>query len=470
MSGAVRLLVEHLTSDRSGTSVDPWFWLLGAVAVALGLFTALRYYWVTRLGERIVADLRKSVYGHILTLDPAFFIATRTGEVLSRLTTDIQIIENLLATSASIFLRNTLILIGALILMLLVSPKLTLLVLLIIPVVVVPLFLFARPLRNLTTATQDEFARAVGHAGETLDALETVQAFGREGAATQRFGAAVERSFRTSLRRMAARAVMTAAAIVLVFGGVVAVFWLGVHAGQRGELTWGALFQFAFLSVFAASAVGALGEMWGDVLKAAGAMERIAELLSARPGIARPAAPQALAGRGEVRFEEVVFAYPGREATPALDGFTLTVAPGERVALVGPSGAGKSTVCARLIPAISAPSPPWWPRTVRSSPAPPPTISPSAVRARVRRMSGRPPGRPRPKPSSRPFPRATRRRWGSAQRASPAARGSAWPSPVPSSARRPSCCWTRRPAPWTPRTRSWSRKPWTRPCAAGRPW
>jgi len=349
MSGAVRVLVEHLTSNRGGDSVDRWFWLLGAVAVALGLFTALRYYWVTRLGERIVADLRKSVYGHILTLDPAFFIATRTGEVLSRLTTDIQIIENLLATTASIFLRNTLIMIGSLVLMLWVSPKLTLLVLLIIPVVVVPLFLFARPLRTLTTATQDEFARAVGHAGETLDALETVQAFGRERAASDRFGAAVERSFRTSLRRMSARAVMTAAAIMLVFGGVVAVFWLGVHAGQRGELTWGALFQFAFLSVFAASSVGALGEMWGDVQKAAGAMERVAELLSAQPGIAAPADAQKLPGRGEIRFEDVVFAYPGREAAPALNGLTLTVAPGERVALVGPSGAGKSTVFRLLL-------------------------------------------------------------------------------------------------------------------------
>jgi ATP-binding cassette subfamily B protein len=148
---------------------------------------------------------------------------------------------------------------------------------------------------------------------------------------------------------MSARAVMTAAAIVLVFGGVVAVFWLGVHAGQRGELTWGALFQFAFLSVFAASSVGALGEMWGDVQKAAGAMERIAELLSARPGIAPPADPQKLPGRGEIRFEEVVFAYPGREANPALKGLTLTVAPGERVALVGPSGAGKSTVFRLLL-------------------------------------------------------------------------------------------------------------------------
>ena len=349
MSGAVRLLVEHLTSNRSGDSVDRWFWLLGAVAVALGLFTALRYYWVTRLGERIVADLRKSVYGHILTLDPAFFIATRTGEVLSRLTTDIQIIENLLATTASVFLRNTLIMIGSLVLMLWVSPKLTLLVLLIIPVVVVPLFLFARPLRNLTTATQDEFARAVGHAGETLDALETVQAFGRERTASDRFGAAVERSFRTSLRRMTARAIMTAASIMLVFGGVVAVFWLGVHAGQRGELSWGALFQFAFLSVFAASSVGALGEMWGDLQKAAGAMERIAELLSAQPGIAVPADAQKLPGRGEIRFEDVVFAYPGREAAPALNGLTLTVAPGERVALVGPSGAGKSTVFRLLL-------------------------------------------------------------------------------------------------------------------------
>ena len=200
-------------------------------------------------------------------------------------------------------------------------------------------------------STQDQFAAAVGHAGETLDALETVQAFGREDAGAARFGEAVESSFQTSLRRMTARAIMTALVIGLVFGGVVVIFWLGVHAGLRGEMTWGALFQFAFLSVMAAGSVGALGETWGDVQKAAGAMERISELLAARPTIAAPAAPKALPvpARGEIEFERVDFAYPGRPDALALSGFSLKVAPGERVALVGPSGSGKSTVFRLLL-------------------------------------------------------------------------------------------------------------------------
>jgi len=290
LTGAVRALVDHLTSVKTtGGPIDPWFWLLGGVAVSLAVSSALRYFFVTKLGERIVADLRKSAYGHILTLDPAFFLATTTGEVLSRLTTDIQIVESLLATSISMALRNLLTLIGALIMLLVVSPHLTGLVLLIIPFVIAPLFLFGRRVRKLTTSTQDQFAQAIGQAGETLDALETVQAFGGEAAGAARFGAAVEASFATSLRRMTARAVMTAAVIGLVFGGVVFIFWLGVHAGLRGDLTWGALFQFAFLSVFAASSMGALGETWGDVQKAAGAMERVSELLAARPGISAPA-------------------------------------------------------------------------------------------------------------------------------------------------------------------------------------
>ena len=200
-------------------------------------------------------------------------------------------------------------------------------------------------------STQDQFAAAVGHAGETLDALETVQAFGREDAGAARFGDAVESSFQTSLRRMTARAIMTALVIGLVFGGVVVIFWLGVHAGLRGEMTWGALFQFAFLSVMAAGSVGALGETWGDVQKAAGAMERISELLAAKPTIAAPATPKALPvpARGEIEFEGVDFAYPGRPDALALSGFSLKVAPGERVALVGPSGSGKSTVFRLLL-------------------------------------------------------------------------------------------------------------------------
>ncbi|MET0271387.1 MAG: ABC transporter transmembrane domain-containing protein [Phenylobacterium sp.] len=353
ISGALRLLVDHLTAKPPPTtaSITQWFLLLGAVAVTLAVATAFRYFFVTKLGERVVADLRKAVYAHILTLDPAFFLQTRTGEVLSRITTDIQIVEGLLGASISFALRNLLTLVGALVMLVIVSPQLTGLVLLVFPVVLAPLFLFGRRVRKLTTSAQDKFASAIGFAGESLDALETVQAFGREGTAANRFGAAVEESFTTSLRRMRARAVMTALVIGLVFGGIVVIFWLAVRAGLRGEMSWGQLFQFAFLAVTAGSCVGALGEVWGEVQKAAGAMERIAGLLDAKPGIAKPANPVALPQppRGEVAFEGVTFAYPGRPDLPALRGFDLHVRPGERVALVGPSGAGKSTVFRLLL-------------------------------------------------------------------------------------------------------------------------
>ncbi|HEY3696419.1 ABC transporter transmembrane domain-containing protein [Phenylobacterium sp.] len=355
LSGAVRLLVDHLTKAQGARApagaVDGWFLLIGGVALLLAFSTALRYFFVTKLGERVVADLRKAAYAHILTLDPLFFLVNKTGEVVSRLTTDIQIVESLLSASISVALRNLLTLIGALALLVVVSPRLTGLVLLIFPVVLAPLFLFGRRVRKLTARTQDTFAAAIGHASESLDALETVQAFGREASAAGRFGAAVEESFRTSLQRMRARAVMTAMVIALVFGGVVAVFWLGVHAGLRGDMSWGALFQFAFLSVMAAGSVGALGETWGDVQKAAGAMDRVGALLDARPGIAAPARPRPLPvpARGEAAFENVTFAYPGRPDLPALRDFTLQVRPGERVALVGPSGAGKSTVFRLLL-------------------------------------------------------------------------------------------------------------------------
>ena len=355
LTGAVKLLVDHVTSalaaHEKAAVVAPWFWTLGAVAVALALSSALRYFFVTKLGERVVADLRKATYAHILSLDPAFFLMTRTGEVLSRLTTDIQIVENLLTTSISVSLRNILMLFGGLGYMLLVSPKLTGLVLITVPLIIAPLFLFGRQVRKLTASTQDQFAAAVGHAGETLDALEIVQAFGREASGAARFGAAVEASFQTSLKRMGARAVMTAAVIALVFGGVVWILWLGVAALFGDQMTAGTLFQFALLAVMTASSVGALGETWGDVQKAAGAMERVSEILEARPGIAAPAYPVALPAppRGEVALENVTFAYPGRPDMPAVRGLSLSVKPGERVALVGPSGAGKSTVFRLLL-------------------------------------------------------------------------------------------------------------------------
>ena len=337
--------------ENGGRDLDVGFLLLGANALFLGLATAARYFYVTRTGERVIADVRKGLFGRILTLDPSFYTHMRTGEVLSRLTTDIALVETLMTTSISYALRNLLTLIGGVALLFFVSPKLTGLVLLIVPLLIVPLFVFGRRVRKLTVASQDRFANAVGFAGESVDAIETVQAFGRERSAIDRFGAAVEDAFGASLVRMKARAWMTAMIIVVMFGGVTLVLWLGAQDVISGAMTPGALIQFVLLSVFAAGAVGALGESWGDVQKAAGAMERIEELMRSEPGIAAPASPRALPSppRGEVSMSGVYFAYPGRSDLPALKGFSLTVRPGETVALVGPSGAGKSTVFRLLL-------------------------------------------------------------------------------------------------------------------------
>ncbi|MAL87388.1 MULTISPECIES: ABC transporter transmembrane domain-containing protein [unclassified Brevundimonas] len=337
--------------EAGGAQLNFWFLLLGLNALFLGVASAVRYYFVTRTGERIIADLRTALFGRVLTLDPAFFVRMRTGEVLSRLTTDIQLIDTLMTTSISFALRNLLTMIGGMILLFVVSPKLMGLVLLVLPLLIVPLFLFGRVVRKLTVDSQDRFAEAVGFAGESVDAIETVQAFGREASAIGRFGQAVEAAFGVSLKRIRARAWMTAMIITLMFGGVTLVLWLGAQDVIAGRMTPGALLQFVLLSVFVAGAVGALGESWGDVQKAAGAMQRIDELMRAQPGICPPAAPKALPELpvGEVEMRDVNFAYPGRPDLPALRDFTLSVRPGETVALVGPSGAGKSTVFRLLL-------------------------------------------------------------------------------------------------------------------------
>lgn len=337
--------------ENGGAQLNLWFLLLGANALFLGFATAVRYYLVTKTGERVIADLRKGLFGRILTLDPAFYASMRTGEVLSRLTTDIALVETLLTTSVSFALRNFLTLIGGTVLLFIVSPKLTGLVLLVVPVLLGPIFLFGRRVRKLTVASQDRFANAVGFAGESVDAIETVQAFGREASAIARFGAAVEAAFGVSLVRMRARALMTAMVIVVMFGGVTLVLWLGAQDVIQGRMSPGALLQFVLLSVFAAGAVGALGESWGDVQKAAGAMERIDELMRAEAAIRPPESLTILPEppTGEVSMSAVQFAYPGRPDLAALKGFSLTVRPGETVALVGPSGAGKSTVFRLLL-------------------------------------------------------------------------------------------------------------------------
>ena len=337
--------------EDGGARLNLWFALLGANALFLALATAVRYFYVTKTGERVIADVRRALFGRVLTLDPSFYAQMRTGEVLSRLTTDIQLVETLLTTSVSFALRNIVTLIGAVILLFFVNPKLTLLISVLVPAVILPLFLFGRVVRRLTVASQDRFAGAVGLAGESVDAIETVQAFGREASVIDRFAASVEDAFRASLDRMKARAVMTALIIMVMFGGVSFVLWLGARDVVAGVLSPGALLQFVLLSVFAAGAVGALGETWGEVQKAAGAMERIDELMRSEPGIAAPDEPIPLPSppRGEITLAGVRFAYPGRPDLPALNGLDLTVRPGETVALVGPSGAGKSTVFRLLL-------------------------------------------------------------------------------------------------------------------------
>ncbi|MFN5618291.1 MAG: ABC transporter transmembrane domain-containing protein [Brevundimonas sp.] len=337
--------------DDGGARLNLWFALLGANALFLALATAIRYFYVTKTGERVIADVRRALFGRVMTLDPSFYARIRTGEVLSRLTTDIQLVETLLTASVSFALRNLITMIGAVILLFFVNPKLTLFISVLAPATILPLFLFGRVVRRLTVASQDRFAGAVGLAGESVDAIETVQAFGREPSVIARFGASVEQAFAASLDRMKARAVMTGLIIMVMFGGVSFVLWLGARDVVAGVLTPGALLLFVLLSVFAAGAVGALGESWGEVQKAAGAMERIDELMRSVPTIAAPAKPLALPSppRGEVALAGVRFAYPGRPDLPALRGLDLTVRPGETVALVGPSGAGKSTVFRLLL-------------------------------------------------------------------------------------------------------------------------
>ena len=349
---AVRQLVDKGLASQSGPMIDRAFLALGLTAGVLALSTGGRFYFITKLGERVVADLRAALYAHVIILDAAYFLKVRTGEVLSRLTTDLAIVESLVGATVSVAMRNALTVIAALAVMVVVSPALTGFVVLVAALIIVPLFVVGRQVRRLSVKAQARFADAVGYAGETLDALDTVQAFGREASVAQRFRAAVEAAFQVSLARIGARAAMTSLVMALVAGGVGLVLWrASLAAFADHTMSAGALLQFVLLSVLAAGSTGSLGEAWGDVQKTSGAMARIAEILDARPAIAAPAHPRPLPvpPLGALAFETVTFAYPGRPDLPALRGFELSVRPGERVALVGPSGAGKSTVLRLLL-------------------------------------------------------------------------------------------------------------------------
>jgi ATP-binding cassette subfamily B protein len=321
------------------------FALLGVIVV-MASATYTRFYLVSWLGERVIADLRRAVFSHLLELSPGFFERARTGEVASRLTADTALLEQVVGTSVSMAIRNSLLGVGGLVMLALTSGKLTLLVLLMVPVVVTPIVLFGRRVRRLSRASQDRVADLGAHVDETLHEIRTVQAYGHEDEDRRLFGGRIDAAFQTALRRVRQRAALTAAVILLVFGGVGVILWIGGHDVLAGRLTAGELSAFVFYAAMVAGSVGAISEVIGDLQRGAGAAERLVELLSTQPQVTAPATPMPLPepSRGTVEFADVSFYYPSRPAQPALERFTLRVAQGEKLALVGPSGAGKTTV------------------------------------------------------------------------------------------------------------------------------
>lgn len=343
---AVRYVIDNGFSGTDAAAVDIYFKAMMGVAVVIGIASASRFYFVSWLGERVTSDLRLAVYSHITKLSPSFFEVTKTGEVLSRLTADTTLIKTVVGSSASIALRNIFMFIGAAIMLSITSLSLSSLAVLILPMIIIPMILFGRMVRRLSRASQDRIADTSAMASETIQSIQVVQAFTHEEEDCRKFSDIVENSFATAKMRVMARSFLTALAFTLVFAGVVGILWLGAQKVVTGEMSSGTLGQFIIYAILCSTAIAALSEVWGDIQLAAGATERLVEILEVEPQIKAPQNPVTMPARveGHVEFKDVTFNYPTRPQIAALDEFSFSVSPGETVALVGPSGAGKSTV------------------------------------------------------------------------------------------------------------------------------
>ena len=348
---AVRHMIDRGFSADSAAAVDRTFAALFLVAVVYALATALRYFCITLLGERALASLRRALYRHLMGLDMAFFDSSRVGELISRLGTDAELVQTLLGSGISTALRSIVMLVGASVAMVWTSPHLAGLTALIIPAILVPILVFGRQVQRLSRNSQDRLADASAISNETLNAVATVKAYGREQLEYQRYGQAIVRALDTARRRIGMRAALIAGVVVLVFGAVTLVLWIGALNVLGGTLEVGVLSQFVLYAVFAASAVGSISDVWGSVLRAAGAMGRIDDLFAERARIVSPSVPIPLPTprQARIRFTHVAFAYATRASQRVLDDIELDIAPGQTVALVGPSGAGKSTLLSLLL-------------------------------------------------------------------------------------------------------------------------